>query len=292
MTNSTDIPMRNKERDSGYAMKTREQTRLKRRKLDWKPEPALGAESSRPYSVRRCPAAARHVDRRTHAGSARRGEAMGVAAHRGVCAGARRTHRQPGGAAGEGGLERRSISAAGRSRPTPISPGKCIPTKACIRQTACPAVVKRINQALQRADQIQHAEGKNEIDWFAPIVADAEAGFGGPLNVFELTKAMIEAGAAGVHFEDQLASEKKCGHMGGKVLVPTRTAIAQPDRCAAGSRCFQCADPHHRAHRCQRAPPYSPATSTSATAHFSPANAPPKDSSASAPASIRRLRAD
>src|SRR5881227_543826 len=88
-----------------------------------------------------------------------------------------------------------------------------------------PAVVKRINQALQRADQIHHSEGKNDIDWFAPIVADAEAGFGGALNVFELIKAMIEAGAAGVHLEDQLASEKKCGHMGGKVLVPTATAI-------------------------------------------------------------------
>src|SRR6267378_1303650 len=75
-------------------------------------------------------------------------------------------------------------------------------------------------------DQIHHAEGKSEIDWFAPIIADAEAGFGGPLSVFELTKAMIEAGAAGVHFEDQLGSEKKCGHMGGKVLVPTRTAIS------------------------------------------------------------------
>jgi len=100
------------------------------------------------------------------------------------------------------------------------------PDQSLYPANSVPAVVKRINQALQRADQIHHAEGKNDIDWFAPIIADAEAGFGGPLNVFELTKAMIEAGAAGVHFEDQLASEKKCGHMGGKVLVPTRTAIS------------------------------------------------------------------
>ncbi len=104
--------------------------------------------------------------------------------------------------------------------------GQMYPDQSLYPANSVPAVVKRINQALQRADQIQHAEGKNDIDWFAPIVADAEAGFGGPLNVFELTKAMIDAGAAGVHFEDQLASEKKCGHMGGKVLVPTRTAIS------------------------------------------------------------------
>ena len=84
-----------------------------------------------------------------------------------------------------------------------------------------PQVVKRINQALQRADQIHHAEGDDSTYWYAPIVADAEAGFGGPLNAYELMKAMIEAGASGVHFEDQLASEKKCGHLGGKVLVPT-----------------------------------------------------------------------
>ncbi|HEV3409190.1 MAG TPA: isocitrate lyase [Chthoniobacterales bacterium] len=103
--------------------------------------------------------------------------------------------------------------------------GQMYPDQSLYPANSVPAVVKRINQALQRADQIHHAEGKNDIDWFAPIVADAEAGFGGPLNVFELTKAMIEAGAAGVHFEDQLASEKKCGHMGGKVLVPTQTAI-------------------------------------------------------------------
>src|SRR6266513_3030638 len=103
--------------------------------------------------------------------------------------------------------------------------GNMYPDQNLYPANSVPAVVKRINQALQRADQIDHAEGKSEIDWFVPIVADAEAGFGGPLNVFELTKAMIEAGAAGVHFEDQLASEKKCGHMGGKVLVPTRQAI-------------------------------------------------------------------
>jgi len=90
-----------------------------------------------------------------------------------------------------------------------------------------PKVVKRINNTFQRADQIQWSEGKNDIDFFAPIVADAEAGFGGVLNAFELMKAMIEAGAAGVHFEDQLASVKKCGHMGGKVLVPTREAVAK-----------------------------------------------------------------
>jgi isocitrate lyase len=104
--------------------------------------------------------------------------------------------------------------------------GQMYPDQSLYPANSVPAVAKRINQALRRADQIHHAEGDDSIDWFAPIVADAEAGFGGPLNVFELTKAMIEAGAAGVHFEDQLSSEKKCGHMGGKVLVPTRTAIS------------------------------------------------------------------
>jgi isocitrate lyase len=90
---------------------------------------------------------------------------------------------------------------------------------------SAPALVRSINNALRRADQIQHAEGRSDLDYFVPIVADAEAGFGGPLNAFELMKAMIEAGAAAVHFEDQLSSEKKCGHMGGKVLVPTGQQI-------------------------------------------------------------------
>jgi len=92
-----------------------------------------------------------------------------------------------------------------------------------------PELARRINRALQRADQIEHSEGGARRDWFAPIVADAEAGFGGPLNCFEIMKAYIEAGVAGVHFEDQLASEKKCGHLGGKVLIPTQAAIRNLD---------------------------------------------------------------
>jgi isocitrate lyase len=103
--------------------------------------------------------------------------------------------------------------------------GHMYPDQSLYPANSVPQVVQRINRALQRADQIEHAEGKGGTYWFAPIVADGEAGFGGPLNVFELTKAMIAAGAAGVHFEDQLASEKKCGHMGGKVLIPTAAAV-------------------------------------------------------------------
>jgi len=103
--------------------------------------------------------------------------------------------------------------------------GQMYPDQSLYPANSVPEVVRRINQALQRADQIQHSEGNDDTYWFAPIVADAEAGFGGPLNVFELMKSMIEAGAAGVHFEDQLSSEKKCGHMGGKVLIPTQNAV-------------------------------------------------------------------
>src|SRR6478736_2473099 len=103
--------------------------------------------------------------------------------------------------------------------------GNMYPDQSLYPANSVPHVVKRINQALQRADQIQHLEGEGNIDYFAPIVADAEAGFGGQLNVFELMKGMIESGASAVHFEDQLSSEKKCGHLGGKVLLPTQTAV-------------------------------------------------------------------
>ncbi len=104
--------------------------------------------------------------------------------------------------------------------------GQMYPDQSLYPANSVPMVVRRINETLRRADQIAQSEGKGDgTYWFAPIIADAEAGFGGPLNVYELMKAMIDAGAAGVHFEDQLASEKKCGHMGGKVLVPTSAAV-------------------------------------------------------------------
>ena len=105
--------------------------------------------------------------------------------------------------------------------------GEMYPDQSLYPANSVPLVVKRINNTFARADQIQWSEGKNDVDYFAPIIADAEAGFGGVLNAFELMKSMIEAGAAGVHFEDQLASVKKCSHMGGKVLVPTREAVAK-----------------------------------------------------------------
>jgi isocitrate lyase len=103
--------------------------------------------------------------------------------------------------------------------------GEMYPDQSLYPANSVPSLVARLNNALQRADEVHHAEGDDSIDWLVPIVADAEAGFGGPLNAFELMKAMIRAGAAGVHFEDQLASEKKCGHLGGKVLVPTQSFI-------------------------------------------------------------------
>src|SRR3984893_9888576 len=131
------------------------------------------------------------------------------------------------------------------------SAGQTYPDQSLYPADSVPAVVRRINRALQRADQVQSVEGRADRDWFVPIVADAEAGFGGSLNAFELMKAMIEAGAAGVHFEDQVASEKKCGHLGGKVLVPTgqfiRTLVAArlaADVCGVPTVLFARTDAH------------------------------------------------
>jgi len=107
--------------------------------------------------------------------------------------------------------------------------GAMYPDQSLYPANTGPELARKINRTLQRADQVEHAEGGAQRDWFAPIVADAEAGFGGPLNCFEIMKAYIEAGVAGVHFEDQLASEKKCGHLGGKVLIPTQAAIRNLD---------------------------------------------------------------
>jgi isocitrate lyase len=107
--------------------------------------------------------------------------------------------------------------------------GSMYPDQSLYPANSGPELARKINKTLQRADQIEHLEGGAKRDWFAPILADAEAGFGGPLNCFEIMKAYIEAGAAGVHFEDQLASEKKCGHLGGKVLIPTQAAIRNLD---------------------------------------------------------------
>ena len=144
---------------------------------------------------------------------------------------------------------RPSTCPAGRSRPTRTWPGRPTPTRACTRSTAVPQSSGGSTTRLLRADQIQWADGDDgEIDWLVPIVADAEAGFGGVLNAFELMKSMIAAGAAGVHLEDQLASEKKCGHLGGKVLVPTSQHI-DAERRAAGRRRLRRADRSHRAHR-------------------------------------------
>jgi isocitrate lyase len=144
--------------------------------------------------------------------------------------------------------------------------GETYPDQSLYPVNSVPAVVRRINSALRRADLIEHSEGNDEIDWFVPIVADAEAGFGGDLNVFELTRQLIEAGAAGVHLEDQLSSEKKCGHMGGKVLLPTSQAVRH--LVAAPTCC-------------------SP-TSTRPTASSARASAPPKASIARIPGSSRR----
>ena len=130
--------------------------------------------------------------------------------------------------------------------------GHMYPDQSLYPANSVPAVVKRINQALQRADQIDHAEGRNEIDWFVPIVADAEAGFGGPLNVFELIKAMIEAGAAGDSSRRSAREREKMRPHGRQGSGADARAHRASDRRASGGRCVQCADGHSRAHRRER----------------------------------------
>ncbi len=127
--------------------------------------------------------------------------------------------------------------------------GHTYPDQSLYPSNSAPALVRRLNNALLRADQIHAAEGDTDTHWLAPIVADAEAGFGGPLNAFEVMKAFIEAGAAGVHFEDQLSSAKKCGHLGGKVLIPTSQFLKHAARGAARRGRLRRPDRARRAHR-------------------------------------------
>ena len=164
------------------------------------------------------------------------------------------------------------------------------PDQSLYSVSSVPSVVRRINNALMRADQLHHAEGDDAVDWFAPIVADAESGFGGVLNAFELMKAMIEAGAAGVHFEDQLASVKKCGHMGGKVLVPTQEAVQKLALRGSRRTSWACPPCCLRA-RTRKPRRSSPVMSTKTTNHSSPASARRKAITACGRASTRRCRA-
>ena len=166
--------------------------------------------------------------------------------------------------------------------------GHTYPDQSLYPANSVPAVVRRINNALLRADQIDTAAGRYERDWFAPIVADAEAGFGGPLNAFELMKAMIAAGAAGVHWEDQLASEKKCGHLGGKVLVPTAQHIRTLNAARLAADVLRRPDAWSSPAPTRWPPTCSPPTWTSATSRSSPASAPPRASSGCAAARSRR----
>jgi isocitrate lyase len=154
--------------------------------------------------------------------------------------------------------------------------GATYPDQSLYPANSAPALVKRLNAALARADQIDFSEGRNGTHWFAPILADAEAGFGGALNAYELMRAMIEAGAAGVHYEDQLASEKKCGHLGGKVLVPTQQFV----RTLSAARLA--------ADVCDVPTVVVARTDASTTATSSPATAPRRASTASGTASTRR----
>ena len=202
-----------------------------------------------PLLRRRRPDAARIRPDRAHAGPARRGEAVGAVEDGGLHQRAGRAVRQPGHADGarraEGDLP---VRLAGRGR---RQHGRCAmyPDQSLYPANAGPELCRRINRTLQRADQIEHSEGGAERDWFAPIVADAEAGFGGPLNCFEIMKAYIEAGAAGVHFEDQLASREEVRPPGRQGADPDPGAHPQPRLRAPGRRRHGRAHRHLRAHR-------------------------------------------
>ena len=185
----------------------------------------------------------------------------------------------------------RSTAAAGKSRPTPTPPARCIPIKASIQLTAFRPWSNGSTTHSRGSIKSNRSKAAAERIGILPIVADAEAGFGGALNVFELMKAIIRAGAAGVHFEDQLSSEKKCGHLGGKVLIPTQQAVSHLARRAPGSRRARRSDASYRTHRCQRGQSGYQRRRRSAIAPFSPANARTKDSSSPGRASRPASRA-
>ena len=168
--------------------------------------------------------------------------------------------------------------------------GQTYPDQSLYPANSVPALVRRLNNALLRADQIDAAEGRDERYWLAPFFADAEAGFGGPLNAYELMMAMIEAGAAGVHFEDQLAAEKKCGHLGGKVLVPTSQFVRPHDAARLAADVLDDARRCSWRARTHTAPRCSRAISTPPTHLSSPANAPRRASSWCATGSMPRSR--
>ena len=192
------------------------------------------------------------VVNRTHAGAARRRETLAAVADR-------RSSPALGALTGNQAVQQvkaglKAIYVSGWQVAADANlAGHMYPDQSLYPANSVPAVVKRINQALQRADQIDHAEGKNEIDWFAPIVADAEAGFGGPLNVFELVKAMIEAGAAGDSFRRSAREREKMRTHGRQGSGADTRRHRASDRRASGGRCVQCSDGCARAHGCERA---------------------------------------
>ena len=251
---------------------------------------ALEGHQARLHGGRRR-AAARLGPHRAHARAPRRGEAVEAHQRRAVRQHAGRADRQPGAAAGEGRPEGDLPVRAGRSPPTRTSPARCIRTSRSIRSTRCRSSCERINNTFVRADQIQHMEGKGDIDFFAPIVADAEAGFGGVLNAFELMKAMIEAGAAGVHFEDQLAVGEEVRPHGRQGARADARSGREADRRAARRRLHGRADDRARAHRRRSGRPRHVRHRRQRQAVPAPASARSRASTRRATASTRRCRA-